>query len=204
MKRLFVGVLLSLCIAAPSYAAGSMARVKQIVSGNTLIVDLRGKEMTIKLYGIAAADPRDTRPQVQHLATAAKDFLFEFLKSGWVYLEFPSGEAKADKEGAFPALAYRDRDAVFINEKLVSEGFGVVSEEAQGAMKERLMEKQESARASSSGIWGEFNSGNAKKIASGESHQGKYIGEAPDKNSYGYNSDYAMMEILYWLRMTRD
>ncbi|HEX9163107.1 MAG TPA: thermonuclease family protein [Thermoanaerobaculia bacterium] len=199
--------MMALAVVLPLQAGGTMARVKKIVSGNTLVVDLRGQETTIHLYGIASADPEDKRPAVKKLATQAQEFLREYLKSGWVYLEFPGGQPKPDKDGVMNAFAYRDRDAAFINEKLVAEGLGVVNEQAEGEMKDRFLARQKEARLASHGIWGQFLSGDPKKIAAGEGHQGTYIGEAPDKKygySYGYyNPDYLMNEVLYWLRRSQ-
>lgn len=60
--RAIVAVL-SLTVVLPLYAAGSsMAHVNSIVTGNTLVVEMRGAQSTIHLYGIAAADPHDDRP----------------------------------------------------------------------------------------------------------------------------------------------
>ena len=185
--------LASLVVVAPLYASGTMAKLKKIENANTIIVDLRGKETTVRLYGIASAEPSDPRPNIQKLAVEAKEFLGEYMKSGWVYLEFPQGQPVADKDGVVPALVYRDRDAAFVNEKLVGAGLGVVSEEAAGEWKDRFLKRQIEARAASAGLWGEFVAGHAKKLASGEAHEGKYIGETSDELGDFY-------AILYWLR----
>jgi endonuclease YncB( thermonuclease family) len=187
--------VLSLTGALPLYAAGSsMAHVRSIVSGNTLVVEMRGAQSTIHLYGIAAADPQDERPKIQRLASEAQDFLREYLKSGWVYLEFPSGEPKPNKDGSISALVYRDRDAGFVNEQLVAAGLGVVDDDAEGELREKLLVKQEGARESMLGLWGEFMSANGTKFANGSAHGGTFIGHPGDNQK-----DYLIKQILHWL-----
>ncbi|MGZ8795818.1 MAG: thermonuclease family protein [Thermoanaerobaculia bacterium] len=192
--RVVVAVL-SLTGVLPLYAAGSsMAHVKSIVTGNTLVVEMRGVQSTIHLYGIAAADPQDDRPKIQRLASEAQDFMREYLKSGWVYLEFPSGEPKPNKDGTVSALVYRDRDAGFVNEQLVAAGLGVVDDDAEGELREKLLVKQEGAREAMLGLWGEFMSANGTRVANGSAHAGTFIGHPGDNQK-----DYWVKEMLHWL-----
>jgi endonuclease YncB( thermonuclease family) len=189
-----LNVLLVVCALAvqPAFAAsGVMAKVLETINGNTLKVELRGKETQVRLYGIATPDPNDaTKPILKQLGTEATEFLREYVKSGWVYIEFPTGSPVADKDGIVDGFVYGGKESAFLNEQLIAEGFGVVNRKVQSAFRDSLIQVEAKAKASQRGIWGSFGRGGGKKVASGSTHQGTYLGVggagegAPDYVTY--------------------
>jgi hypothetical protein len=51
-------------------------------------------------------------------------------------------------------------------------GLGVVDDDAEGELREKLLVKQEGAREAMLGLWGEFMSANGTKFANGSAHAG--------------------------------
>jgi endonuclease YncB( thermonuclease family) len=195
MRRLIHAAVVSLCLATPSAfaATGVMAKVIGTVNGNTLKVNLRGQETQIRLYGIATPDPNDaTKPILKKLGVEATEFLKEYVASGWVYVEFPTGSPVADKDGIVDAFVYGGKQSAFVNEALIAEGFGVVNRKVHSAYRDSLIRVEMRAKESQRGIWGSFDKGGGKQVASGSSHQGTYMGVAATRSGY---ADY----VGYWI-----
>ena len=198
MRRPAVAAALVLCLfAAPAaFAGGVMAKVTGTVNGNTLQVQLRGQETQVRLYGIATPDPKDdTKPILKKLGVEATEFLREYVKSGWVYLEFPSGNPVADKDGIVDAFVYGGSQSAFVNEQLIAEGFGVVNRKVPSVFRDDLIRVEQKAKASRRGIWGSFGGGGGQQVASGASHQGTYIGE-----SAGGIGESSVTYVVAWIR----
>jgi endonuclease YncB( thermonuclease family) len=192
------------------FAVGTMVKVLGTINGSTLKVELRGKETQLRLLGIATPDPHDDkRPILKRLGLEAQDFLKEFTKSGFVYVEFPSGEPVVDKNGVVLASAWGGKDSELINEKLVMEGFGVVDRKQPtltAALREQLIKAEDAARMSRRGIWGSFSLGKGQDVASGKAKQGTYLGAVADPQWGSYNgtyssysgSNYVVLWIIYY------
>lgn len=181
--------------ACSSLFAGPMVKIISVVNGNTLRVDLRGKETDVRLLGVATPDPKDdARPILKRLGIEAMSFLKETTKSGWVMLEFPTGQPVADSTGVVDASVYGGTDASFINEKLIAQGFGVVNRKVECAFRDQLVKSENVARAGHRGIWGSFESGSGEAVASGRSHQETYIGELAQRNT----PNYVTLWVIYY------
>lgn len=199
--RFFTLLLVVASLATPAFAGGVMAKVVEVVNGNTLKCNVSGKEMNVRLYGIATPDPNDAlRPLLKRLGGEAREFLSEFTKSGWVYLEFPSGTAKPDHDGYVDAYVYGGKASEFLNEKIVFEGFGIVNRKQQSAFHDKLIVAEGRARGSSKGLWGQFQNGGGKNVAAGTSHQATYMGES------GRNSGWSAIgeAISMWMAQYGD
>ncbi|MGN6184737.1 MAG: thermonuclease family protein [Thermoanaerobaculia bacterium] len=185
---LFMAALLG---AMPLHAGSSMAKLSSITDGNTLVVQLRGKEIKVRMHGVAVPPNDDNRPILARLNRESSAFLKKYLSDGWVYLEFPEGQAKPDADGYVPAFVYRGSDAVFLNEKVVSAGLALVNKKEKNSFTENWIELQKNAKASQRGIWGSFQEGEGERIASGAA-QGTYLGvPGPGQSGSTY--------VTYWI-----
>jgi len=181
-------------------AGGTMMKVLSIVNGTTIRADVRGKEMRVRLLGIATPDPNDDQhPILKQLGAEARDFLDEFTKSRSVYAEFPSGEPVPDKDGVVNAMIWGGATSALINEKIVSDGFGVVDRHQvlSAELRAQLIKAEDSARISGRGLWGSFSLGHGQDIAAGKLHQGTYLGEIP--SGRGQQSS----EVTFWVIIFR-
>jgi endonuclease YncB( thermonuclease family) len=169
-----------LLFAVPLFAGtGEMAQVTSVIDGNTLAVRFRNEPITIRLIGVATPDPNDKNATLRKLGTEATEFLKAFLKKGWVYLEFPSGKPQKNGEGMIEAYAYRGSDGVFVNEKLITDGFGIMNHKQQFAYSVMFETQEKEARKSWRGVWnpvmkvsgkeaGERSGTNAKNLGRGD------------------------------------
>jgi endonuclease YncB( thermonuclease family) len=90
---LFVVLLACGLSAATAMAGSQMAHVKKAINGNTFLADVNGAETKIRLVGVATPDPNDKTPILKKLGEQASEYLGEFLKNDWVYMEYPNGQA---------------------------------------------------------------------------------------------------------------
>ncbi|HEX3070623.1 MAG TPA: thermonuclease family protein [Thermoanaerobaculia bacterium] len=198
MRKFLVALaaLTALGFAPIAVAGGTMMKVLSIVNGNTIKADVRGKEMQIRLLGIATPDPDDdTHPILKQLGVEARDFLNEFTKSHFVYGEFPSGVPVPDKDGIADALLWGGSNSEFINEKILSEGFGVVDRQTQlvEPLRDQLIRAEDTAKLSRRGLRGSFSQGGGHDVASGKSHQATYLGVSPSSGNSRSS------EVTYWI-----
>jgi endonuclease YncB( thermonuclease family) len=172
-----------------------MAKLSSVIDGSSIVVNLRGKETKVRIHAIVTPPSDEKRPILRRLNEESAAFLREYLKEGWIYLEFPGGKAAPDDQGFISAYLYRGADATFVNEKLVSEGLAIVNRKVPSDYSVQLINAEKQAKLSQRGIWGSFANGSGEKIAAGTA-QGNYLGVpgATESRSYGSN-DY----VTYWI-----
>ena len=190
-----VAVAAFLISTSPLQAGSSMAKLSSVIDGSSIIVNLRGTETKVRIYAIATPPADEKRPILRRLNEESAAFLREYLKEGWIYLEFPGGKPTADENGYVPAYLYRGADATFINEKLVAEGLAIVNRKMKGDYTEQLVNAETQAKLSQRGIWGSFVNGSGEKIAAGGGAQGTYIGVPGATETRNYNN-----YVVYWIR----
>lgn len=193
MRRLSL-LVLSLCFlgAVTAEARGTMAKVKKVIDGSTIVVASNGTDSTIRLVSIAVPPADEKRPLLKQLNEESRAFLETYLKDAWVYLEYPGGKAVADAQGVTPAFVYRGSDGRFVNERLISEGFAIANRKEKSEFTPKFMEKEAEAKAAQRGLWGSFEGGHGSDIASGKVSQGAYVG-VPGEG--GRQSS----EVTYWV-----
>lgn len=190
-------LLLAFVAAVPLHAGSAMAKLSGIADGNTLLVTLRGKEIKVRMHGVAVPPNDDKRPILQRLNRESSAFLKKYLEDGWVYLEFPEGSAKTDADGYVPAFVYRGSDAVFLNEKVVSAGLALVNKKEKNSFTDDWLAHQENAKSAQRGIWGSFEDGEGERIASGVP-QGTYLGVPGATTSRYGGSSYVTTWIIFF------
>ena len=150
---LFIFILLTLTV--PVFAGTEMARVLRVVDGRTVIVRLKEQEKTVRLLGLITPSGHDVR--TLRLSELSKEFLTQLLTNGWVYLELDSAVPSPDKESRVIAYAYR-QDGLFVNERMIAEGFAVLDARMKFLYADRFREAQVKAAKSDRGLWGRADS----------------------------------------------
>jgi endonuclease YncB( thermonuclease family) len=180
-RQTLAAIGLFMFIASAQASSGVMAKVAKVTTGNTLTVLVEGKEMNLRLLGVATPDPNDPTPVLKQLGTQADAFLREFLKAGWVYLEFRNGTPTPDTNGVVDAYVYRaGGDAVFVNERIIREGFGITNRKVACSNREAFIAVEEKAKGAQRGIWSPVIEADGQRVAS-QGHQMEYLGVASNK-----------------------
>lgn len=168
-----------------------MVKVVRTINGNTIVVKQGAAEATVRLYGIVTPDLADKNPDVSRFGGYAKDFLSTILpENEWIQLEY-EGTTHTDASGMTVAHVYRSRDGLFVNEKVVVEGYGVAYTKNAFSTAATLRAAEEKAKGYRKGLWGdrpELAALNAQKS------QAAYLGESYSRAS----SSWVTVWIVSW------
>jgi endonuclease YncB( thermonuclease family) len=74
-------------------------RVVEVISGDTVVVDVDGVETTIKIIGIRAPDPESSDDRERCLGKKSAEHLRSSLGANGVEIMFNEGQPRTDKDG---------------------------------------------------------------------------------------------------------
>ena len=98
-------------------------RVVKVVDGDTLVVAMDGKNVTIRLIGLDTPETVDPRKVVQCFGKEASEKAKETLSGTSVRLEMDPSQGELDKYGRTLAYAFLP-DGRDFNELMIAEGYG--------------------------------------------------------------------------------
>ncbi len=183
-------------------AGSQMAHVKKAINGNTFLADVNGAETKIRLVGVATPDPNDKTPILKKLGEQASEYLGEFLKNDWVYMEYPNGQATPDADGVIDAFVYHQgKETVMVNEKIIAEGYGIANRKVKTLYSGTLEEAEKNALRFKKGVWSPLPEMSAKEAANSVS-QPTYLGEvySGDRySSWGYGGYSSSQVVRTWI-----
>jgi len=160
VRFLFVSALTAVVLAgcsetaegpASSPGAGSV-RVTRVVDGDTIEVQLGGREVDIRLIGIDTPESVAPDQPIECYGRRASAYTESRLEGEIVRLEFDV--ERLDRYGR--TLAYVWVDDELFNETLVAEGYAVVTTFPPNVTYvDRFLAAQRAAREAGRGLWGE-------------------------------------------------
>ena len=138
---------------SPTTAPGS-ATVRRVVDGDTVVVHIGRSDESVRLLGIDTPESVKPATPVQCFALEASARTKTLLPAGTpVRLEVDVEER--DHYHRLLAYVYRQRDDLFVNDALVSEGFAVpYTFPPNVAHAAQFVASAEAARRSGLGLWG--------------------------------------------------
>lgn len=130
------------------------ARVDRVVDGDTIAVRVDGADERVRYIGVDTPETVKPNAPVECFGQAASAFNRRLVRTGErVTLRFD--RELRDRYGRLLAYVYRDRDALFVNARLVGAGAArtltIAPNTAHAAELARL---QAQARAAGRGLWG--------------------------------------------------
>jgi micrococcal nuclease len=129
--------------------------VTRVVDGDTMVVDVGGHGVTLRLIGIDTPETVDPRKPVQCYGPEASSEAKQLLSGKQVYLEKDPAKGDYDKYGR--VLVYlRLSDGLFYNEHMIEEGFAHEYTYFKEPYKYQteFKKSEESAKKSHKGLWG--------------------------------------------------
>lgn len=136
-------------------AGGSArARVERVVDGDTLAVRVDGRDERVRYIGVDTPETVKPNAPVECFGAAASALNKRLVREGErVTLRFD--RELRDRYGRLLAYVYRERDALFVNARLVREGAArTLSIAPNTAYAGQLARLQAQARAAARGLWG--------------------------------------------------
>ena len=103
--------------------ARSLHKVLTVIDGDTIVVDIDGREETVRLIGVDSPEIVDSSKPVQCFAKESSDFATNILTGKNIYLEPDSTQADRDKFNRLLRYVFLEDDTNF-NLLLIKEGCG--------------------------------------------------------------------------------
>ncbi len=138
----------------PSDRADANARMVRVVDGDTIVVDVDGREERVRLIGIDTPESvAEERPD-QCYGVEASDEVKRLLPEG-TELVLERDVEPRDQYDRLLAYVYRAEDELFVNEVLVRDGFaGILNYPPNDTYAERFRSLEAAARQQGTALWG--------------------------------------------------
>lgn len=127
--------------------------VVDVADGDTIVVDMDGKEETVRLLGVDTPETRDPRRPVQCFGKEASDFTKKLLTGKPVHLLKDPDDDERDQFGRLLRYVYLE-DGTMVNERLVYEGYAFAYEKYPTGRTQVLKQMEDEARLAKRGLWG--------------------------------------------------
>ena len=126
--------------------------VVRVIDGDTVVVDMNGKNVTVRLIGINTPETVDPRKKVECFGKEASEFLKNILTGKQVRLESDSTQRNIDKYGRL--LRYVYLNDILVNEEIISSGYGFeYTYDVPYEFQAEFMSSESYARAGKLGLW---------------------------------------------------
>ncbi|MEK7480335.1 MAG: thermonuclease family protein [Patescibacteria group bacterium] len=103
-------------------------KVVRVVDGDTLVVEIDGANVTVRLIGLDTPETVDPRKPVQCFGKEASDEAKQGFGVGYVRLETDPSQGTYDKYGRLLAYVYvpasSKQEGILINEYMIAKGYG--------------------------------------------------------------------------------
>ncbi|MBO0991432.1 thermonuclease family protein [Bacillus sp. SD088] len=134
----------------PSDVEGVKAEVTKVIDGNTILVQLDGKEEEVRMSSVAVPEAKHSKKGEQPFGTDALEFTSKSLEEKAVTLEFDDQEK--DKDGRL--LAYVWIEDVLYNNTLIEKGLAKLEESSDNTKYlDDFNKTQDKAKEKEIGIW---------------------------------------------------
>lgn len=155
MRRLLLVVLLTGCHAASAADLSGAATVVEVVDGDTVVVDIGGREEDVRLLGIDTPEVFvDPGEQPECYGAEASARTKQLLPAGTA-VRLERDVVARDDYGRLLAYVYRASDGLFVNDDLVRQGFAeLLIIRPNGALGDGLRAATRAAEAADVGLWG--------------------------------------------------
>lgn len=125
--------------------------VVRIVDGDTVVVLMEGKEVTVRLIGVDAPESAAADEVAQATGQEASRFLADLLQGEEVYIE--RDHTFQDKYGRELLYLYRAPEGLFVNLEIIRQGYGRTYTKFPFEYMKLFRQYEASARKAQRGLW---------------------------------------------------
>lgn len=127
-------------------------KVVKFDDGDTIAVDMEGKNETIRFIGVDTPETHDPRKPIQCFGKAASEFTKNLIGENRVRLEADPTNSNRDRYNRLLRYIYLP-DGTLVNKKIISEGYGFALVAFPFTKMEEFRAAQTSARENNKGLW---------------------------------------------------
>lgn len=133
-------------------AAGTY-KVVRFDDGDTIMVEMDGKEETVRFIGVDTPEVKDPRKPVQCFGKAASAFTKQLIGDKPVRLEADPENTNRDRYNRLLRYVYLP-DGTLVNAEIIKQGYGFAYVSFPTAKKEEFKAYETQARQQNKGLWG--------------------------------------------------
>ena len=150
---LLLALLVCGCTTHHAAATDGTATVARVIDGDTIVVRIAGSEEHVRLLGIDTPETHKQDTPVECFGPEASDRMNALLPAGTTVRLVRDVEAR-DRYGRLLAYVYRDRDGLFVDLAMVTDGYaGPLAIGPNLAHRRELDAAAADARAAHRGVW---------------------------------------------------
>lgn len=128
-------------------------RVTEFVDGDTIKVDMNGKEETLRFIGVDTPETHDPRKQVQCFGQAAAGFTKQLIGNNSVRLEADPINTNRDRYNRLLRYIYLP-DGTLVNSEIIKQGYGFAYTSFPFTKSDDFRKAQTDAMNTKNGLWG--------------------------------------------------
>ena len=125
--------------------------VAPVLTGDTLVVKLPDRSVTVRLMGVRAPRPATDTSAAEPYSREATLFLRNLLGGKKVHVQWARN--LGEPRGAAPAFVYRAPDGLFVNLEVLRQGYGRVATRFPFEQANLFARQQETAKTAGKGLW---------------------------------------------------
>jgi micrococcal nuclease len=138
---------------SPTLPDGANATVVRVVDGDTVVVDVDGRDEKVRLIGVDTPETVDPRRPVGCFGPQASHHTKQLLPPGSA-VQLERDAEQRDRYGRLLAYLHRRPDGLFVNQELIADGYGVTLSIAPNTtFADRFATIERAARQSGKGLW---------------------------------------------------
>ena len=122
----------------------------RVVDGDTIIVDMNGKEERVRLIGVDTPETVHPNKPVEYFGKEASEFTKNMVEGKRVRLEYDW--QRRDKYGRLLAYVYL-QDGTFLNAEIIKQGYGFAYTRFPFKYLEEFRQYEREARENGRGLW---------------------------------------------------
>lgn len=138
-------------IPVKDFAKHAAHQVVRIIDGDTVVVKVDDKNLTVRLIGVDTPETVDPRKPVQVYGKEASNFLANLLTGESVFVAYD--QQKTDKYCRTLAYLYRSPDGMFVNLEVIRQGYGHALTQYPFKHMDLFRHYEREARKSGRGLW---------------------------------------------------
>lgn len=137
----------------PDFSTLSPNVVDRVVDGDTIVVQVKSQQTTIRLIGVDTPETVHPSKPVEHYGKEASQFTANLLKGERVYVVTDPSQGTTDKYGRTLAYIYRVPDGLFVNAEIIRQGYGHAYTQYPFKYMEEFRQLEQFARQAEKGLW---------------------------------------------------
>lgn len=128
-------------------------KVAKFDDGDTIMVEMNGKNETIRFIGVDTPEVKDPRKPVQCYGKAASNFTKQLISDNPVKLEADPQNTNRDRYNRLLRYVYLP-DGTLVNAEIIKQGYGFAYTSFPFTKKDNFKALQQSAMENNLGLWG--------------------------------------------------